>query len=255
MNLPDTHHTAAVPPSLFVTTRWSVVLAAQEKSSPDSAAALETLCRAYWYPLCAYVRSSGHAPHDAHDLTQEFFARLLAKDYLQAADREKGRCRTFLRVRLKRFLANEWDRQRAAKRGGGARPPSTSPPPRSPWRIALGLLRAGRSAPHRGAREGSLRESSPPPVGPLPAKAHRSWVGTLFEFHQPGGAEYRASLNVTPPVTSADPNWAAASSAMPYYNESGVNMNWLVEASQPGTVRFSRGSSRSSTLLQLDAKT
>ena len=116
--------------SLFVTTRWSVVLAAQEKSSPDSAAALETLCRAYWYPLCAYVRSSGHAPHDAHDLTQEFFARLLAKDYLQAADREKGRCRTFLRVRLKRFLANEWDRQRAAKRGGGARPPSTSPPPR-----------------------------------------------------------------------------------------------------------------------------
>jgi hypothetical protein len=93
-----------------------------------------------------------------------------------------------------------------------------------------------------------------PPLGPLPAKAHRSWVGTLFEFHQPGGAEYRASLNVTPPVTSADPNWAAASSAMPYYNESGVNMNWLVEASQPGTVRFSRGSSRSSTLLQLDAK-
>lgn len=115
---------AAGPPSLFVTTHWSVVLAAQEKSSPASAAALETLCRAYWYPLYAFVRSSGHSPHDAQDLTQEFFARLLAKDFLQAADREKGRFRTFLRVCLKRFLANEWDRQRALKRGGGERPTS-----------------------------------------------------------------------------------------------------------------------------------
>ncbi len=122
--LPDTQHTSPVPPSLFVTTRWSVVLAAQEPSSPASAAALETLCRAYWYPLYAYVRGSGHSPHDAQDLTQEFFARLLAKDYLRAADREKGRFRTFLRVCLKRFLANEWDRQRALKRGGGERPTS-----------------------------------------------------------------------------------------------------------------------------------
>jgi RNA polymerase sigma-70 factor (ECF subfamily) len=114
----------AVPPSLFVSTRWSVVLAAQEKSSPESAAALETLCRAYWYPLYAYVRGSGHSPHDAQDLTQEFFARLLANDYLLAANREKGRFRTFLRVCIKRFLANEWDRQRAVKRGGGERPTS-----------------------------------------------------------------------------------------------------------------------------------
>lgn len=124
VSLPDTNHTKLAPPSLFVTTRWSVVLAAQEKSSPESADALETLCRAYWYPLYAYVRSSGHPPHDAQDLTQEFFTRLLAKDYLQAADREKGRFRTFLRVCLKRFLANEWERQRAAKRGGGERPTS-----------------------------------------------------------------------------------------------------------------------------------
>jgi len=120
----DTNPTAPVPPPLFVTTPWSVVLVAQGRSSPESAAALETLCRAYWYPLYAYVRGSGHAPHDAQDLTQEFFARLLAKDYLRAADREKGRFRTFLRVCLKRFLANEWDRQRAQKRGGGERPTS-----------------------------------------------------------------------------------------------------------------------------------
>ncbi|MCD6050864.1 MAG: hypothetical protein K0Q55_2267 [Verrucomicrobia bacterium] len=106
-------------PSLFVTTRWSVVLAAQDKASPDSAAAWETLCRTYWYPLYAYVRHQGHSPHDAQDLTQEFIARFLAKDYLKAADRDKGRFRTFLRVALKRFLLNEWDRVRALKRGGG----------------------------------------------------------------------------------------------------------------------------------------
>jgi RNA polymerase sigma factor (sigma-70 family) len=103
----------------FVTTHWSVVLSARQKDSPQSDAALEALCRTYWYPLYAYVRRQGHAAHDAQDLTQEFFARLLQKDYLQAAAREKGRFRTFLLVALKRFLANEWDRARAQKRGGG----------------------------------------------------------------------------------------------------------------------------------------
>jgi RNA polymerase sigma factor (sigma-70 family) len=103
----------------FVTTHWSVVISARQKDSPQSAAALEGLCRAYWYPLYAYVRRQGHTPHDAQDLTQEFFARLLQKDYLLAAAREKGRFRTFLLVALKRFLANEWDRARAQKRGGG----------------------------------------------------------------------------------------------------------------------------------------
>lgn len=104
---------------VFITTHWSVVLSARAKDSPQSAAALETLCRTYWYPLYAYVRRQGHHPSDAQDLTQEFFARLLQKDYLQAAAREKGRFRTFLLVALKRFLANEWDRARAQKRGGG----------------------------------------------------------------------------------------------------------------------------------------
>ena len=113
---------SAEGPALFVTTHWSVVLAAKDKSSPDSAAALEALCRAYWYPLYAFVRRQGHAACDAQDLTQEFFARLLAKDYLAAAAPEKGRFRTFLRVALKRFLANEWDRARRLKRGGGQAP-------------------------------------------------------------------------------------------------------------------------------------
>jgi RNA polymerase sigma-70 factor (ECF subfamily) len=99
-----------------------VVLAAKDKSSPDSAAALEALCRAYWYPLYAFVRRQGQPACDAQDLTQEFFARLLAKDYLAAAAQEKGRFRTFLRVALKRFLANEWDRARRLKPGGGHTP-------------------------------------------------------------------------------------------------------------------------------------
>jgi RNA polymerase sigma-70 factor (ECF subfamily) len=106
------------PQPLFVTTRWSVVLAARNKASPDAAQALETLCRTYWYPLYVYVRSSGYSPPDAQDLTQEFFARLLSKDYLRAVVREKGRFRTFLRMALKRFLADEWERRHAQKRGG-----------------------------------------------------------------------------------------------------------------------------------------
>jgi RNA polymerase sigma factor (sigma-70 family) len=106
------------PRPAFVTTHWSLVLSAQDRESPRSAEALEKLCRAYWFPLYAYVRRVGHSAHDAEDLTQEFFARLLAKDYLRTVDREKGRFRTFLLVALKRFMANEWDRAHARKRGG-----------------------------------------------------------------------------------------------------------------------------------------
>ncbi len=110
------------PQPLFVTTRWSVVLAALDKASPDSAAALEALCRAYWYPLYAYVRGSGRSPHDAQNLTQEFFARLLAQDWLRVVLPEKGRFRPFLVVALKRFLANEWHHASRQKRGGGKTP-------------------------------------------------------------------------------------------------------------------------------------
>jgi RNA polymerase sigma factor (sigma-70 family) len=117
--MPETEKHRAEAQPLFATTRWSVVLAAKETDSIASEAALETLCRSYWYPLYAFIRSSGHSPHDAQDLTQEFFARLLARDYLRAVERESGRFRTFLRMALKRFLANEWDRVRAQKRGGG----------------------------------------------------------------------------------------------------------------------------------------
>ena len=79
---------------------------------------MATLCQTYWYPLYAYVRRRGHGPHDAQDLTQEFFARLLAQGWLGQADRERGRFRTFLLSAMSHFLANEWDKARAQKRGG-----------------------------------------------------------------------------------------------------------------------------------------
>jgi len=102
----------------FAQTRWSVVLAARETNPAQSRDALETLCRTYWFPLYAFVRRQGHSPADAEDLTQAFFLRMLERDYLKAVDREKGRFRSFLLVALKHFLANEWDRAHAQKRGG-----------------------------------------------------------------------------------------------------------------------------------------
>jgi RNA polymerase sigma-70 factor (ECF subfamily) len=103
----------------FATTRWSIVLSAGHQSSPDAESALETLCRTYWYPLYAFARRRGSSPEDAADLTQEFFSRLLEKEYLLAADREKGRFRSFLLTMFKRFLLKEHDRAQAQKRGGG----------------------------------------------------------------------------------------------------------------------------------------
>jgi RNA polymerase sigma-70 factor (ECF subfamily) len=104
----------------FAATRWSVVLAArQTEASAQSREALETLCRGYWQPLYAFVRRQGHSPQDAQDLTQEFFALLLDKQFLNAVDRHKGKFRSFLLAALKHFLANEWDKMRAQKRGGG----------------------------------------------------------------------------------------------------------------------------------------
>ena len=92
---------------------------AGRENSPEAAQALERLCGAYWYPLYAYVRRQGHGPEDAQDLVQEFFARLLERNYLRLADRARGRFRTFLLSSLKHFLINEWNKANRAKRGGG----------------------------------------------------------------------------------------------------------------------------------------
>jgi RNA polymerase sigma factor (sigma-70 family) len=103
----------------FCTTHWSVVVRAGKDQSAEAAQALETLCRSYWYPLFSYLRGRGFSVHQAEDLTQAFFSQLLTKKYLATADPGRGRFRTFLLTSLDHFLANEWNRERARKRGGG----------------------------------------------------------------------------------------------------------------------------------------
>jgi RNA polymerase sigma-70 factor (ECF subfamily) len=102
----------------FVTTHWSVVLDAARSDTTQAQAALEILCETYWYPLYAYVRRRGSSAQDAQDLTQAFFARLLERHWVDRADRSRGRFRTFLLTAMSRFLADEWDKLRAQKRGG-----------------------------------------------------------------------------------------------------------------------------------------
>ncbi len=104
----------------FMTTRWSLVLAAVAGQAP-SETALASLCQDYWYPLYAFVRRRGFAAHDAQDLTQAFFARVLERRDLAAASPDQGRFRSYLLGALKHFLANEKDKREAAKRGGGRR--------------------------------------------------------------------------------------------------------------------------------------
>jgi RNA polymerase sigma factor (sigma-70 family) len=102
----------------FATTHWSMVVSAGGSRSPDADQALAELCESYWFPLYAFVRRAGHSAEDARDLTQEFFVRLLSKNYLADADRQRGRFRSFLLGAMKHFLANQKRRQRAQKRGG-----------------------------------------------------------------------------------------------------------------------------------------
>ena len=110
---------SAVGSAEFTATHWSVVLAAGQAESPQATAALEKLCRTYWYPLYVYVRRRGHSPEDAQDLTQQFFALFLQKEYFRLADLRRGRFRTFLLHALEHFLVNEWKRAQRVKRGGG----------------------------------------------------------------------------------------------------------------------------------------
>jgi RNA polymerase sigma factor (sigma-70 family) len=105
--------------SKFPTTRWTLVVAAGDPSKKEARSALISLCENYWYPLYAYLRRRGYQADPAQDLTQEFFTRMLEGRYLDRADPEKGRFRSFLLTSLKYFVADEEDRHRALKRGGG----------------------------------------------------------------------------------------------------------------------------------------
>jgi len=106
--------------SQFPTTRWTLVVAAGDPQRTEARSALVALCESYWYPLYAYLRRRGYPADQAEDLTQEFFVRVLEGRYLDRADPEKGRFRSFILTSLKFFVADEADRERALKRGGGA---------------------------------------------------------------------------------------------------------------------------------------
>lgn len=114
----------AAPPGspVFATTLWTVVLAAGDPQHPGAAAALDRLCRTYWYPVYAYVRRKGRMAAEAEDLTQEFFSRLLERRFPAGIRREGGKFRSYLLRSLDHFLVNEWRRDHAAKRGGGTKP-------------------------------------------------------------------------------------------------------------------------------------
>lgn len=107
------------PQAVFATTHWSVVLGAGRNESPQAQQSLEKLCQTYWLPLYAFVRRRGYAEADAKDLTQDFFAWVLERNWLARADQDRGRFRSFLLTSISHFLDNEWDKSRAQKRGGG----------------------------------------------------------------------------------------------------------------------------------------
>ena len=150
----------AAPPQFFATTHWSVVLRAGRESSRETQEALESLCRSYWYPLYAHARRLGWGPEDAQDLTQQFFARLLEHQYLQVADPERGRFRSFLLSSLDNFSKSEWRKQQAQKRGGGQ------------WHISLDE--------QRDAETRFLAEPADPATTPDRAYEKR-WAITMLE--------------------------------------------------------------------------
>ena len=109
---------SAEPTRGFASTQWSIVVAARSRHTEAGEAAMAALCGRYWRPLYSYVRRRGYSTEDAQDLTQAYFARLLEKNFLDQADAGRGKFRSFLLASLKHFLANEWDRANAVKRGG-----------------------------------------------------------------------------------------------------------------------------------------
>ncbi len=120
MNSPDSSDEWTTPKGQsFPTTDWHVVVGAKDPSPTVARAALERLCRVYWYPLYGFVRRHGRSPEEAQDLTQEFFAGFLECESFKRADQERGRFRTFLLASLKHFLVSDWRKSRAARRNNG----------------------------------------------------------------------------------------------------------------------------------------
>ena len=118
MSANESRRSPQQPGQAFATTHWSLVLAAGDGDATGVREALARLCQTYWYPLYAYVRRKGHSPHDAEELTQEFFLQVLEHNWVARADRSRGRFRSFLLMAMNRFLANAWDKAQTEKRGG-----------------------------------------------------------------------------------------------------------------------------------------
>jgi RNA polymerase sigma factor (sigma-70 family) len=114
-----TQRDPSAPSRRFATTQWSLVLRARDGGGREGEEALADLCRRYWYPLYAYVRRRGHSPDQAQDLTQEFFCRLLERDFLSGVSQDKGRFRSFLLASCEHFLSNQREAMAALKRGRG----------------------------------------------------------------------------------------------------------------------------------------
>jgi RNA polymerase sigma factor (sigma-70 family) len=187
---PSAPETARRP--IFVTTHWSVVLTAGRTDTPRAHAALENLCQTYWHPLYVYVRRRGHSPEDAQDLTQEFFACLLRRQAVATVSPDKGRFRSFLLASMNHFLADEWDKARAQKRGGGNV-------------ISLDLQTA----------ETRLGEVVSQNLSPEKAFEHRWTVTLLEQVYQRLGEEYRAEGKAAV-FDTLRATLAGASAAAPY---------------------------------------
>jgi RNA polymerase sigma-70 factor (ECF subfamily) len=119
MGISNERDAVGVQAAQFTTTHWSVVLGAQQPHSAQAFEALSSLCQTYWYPLYVYVRRQGYDPHEAQDLTQEFFARFLESNSVQSVNPAKGKFRSYLLACMNHFLAKEWNRAHRQKRGGG----------------------------------------------------------------------------------------------------------------------------------------
>lgn len=107
-------------PAAFLTTRWTMIVDAQGSGGPKAYEALSRLCQIYWRPVYHFMRLRGHSPHDAEDYTQGFFEALIEKNYLKSVDQERGKFRSFVMAAAKHYLADQFDRQSAWKRGGRA---------------------------------------------------------------------------------------------------------------------------------------
>lgn len=221
-------------PQWFATTHWSVVLEAGRSESDQRTAALQKLCNAYWYPLYAYVRWRGHSPEDAQDLTQEFFLKLIEKNWLADVAPEGARFRSFLLTILKGFLANAHDYARAAKRGGGrtivsldaeqaedrwAQEPATNETPETAfqrrWALAVLAEALQRLRDAAGAAEKSRHfEALQPFLSREPAEGEYSALARTLNMSGDAVAvavyrlrqRYREMLRATVADTLADPS-------------------------------------------------